>query len=253
MNETGSYQGETPPDAGLTHPLSMTGRLFAALAKARGEFPDIPKNRVARVKHEKGEYSYKYADLSDVFHAIDPILAAYGVTVIQHPAGQELQTIIAHESGDVVTGSWPIKPMKGQDLGNAQAYQAAVQVAKRYALTAMLGISTEETVEGGLRAPKRLPEPVNEDFTTSDGVRMPKGAKWRKGMTRREAAEEAARAISAQFKEPKTADGVSSVWDRNEEFIEMLSNKHDDLYQNILDEFHAIVESYGEPEGGETK
>jgi hypothetical protein len=213
--------------------------IFAALAKARGEFPEIQKTRVATVKSEKAQYSYKYADLSDVFNAIDPILSAHGLTVMQFPTGSDLMTIVAHESGAEVCGRWPIKPMKGQDLGNAQAFQAAVQVAKRYALTAILGISTEETVEGDMRRKASWAEGMNEAFETGDGTRMPKGAKFTKSMTPREKAQEAARAIEAQFREVKTGAGLIGAWDRNSAFIDLLAEKHDDLYQNVIDVYSA--------------
>lgn len=222
---------------------AFTGKLFAALAKARAEFPPIHKNRVATVKHEKGQYSYKYADLSDVFEAIDAGLAAYGVTLFQHPSGPELVTVLAHESGEMFEGRWPIKAMKGQDLGNAQSYQAAVQVAKRYALTALIGVSTEETVEGDMsrKAPPR--GEMTEAFETGDGITMPRGAKFTKDMTNRQKAQEAARAIEQAFRDVKTAQGLSGAWDRNSTFIDLLAAKHDDLYQNVVDLFQTLMDA----------
>jgi hypothetical protein len=133
--------------------------------------------------------------------------------------------------------------MKGQDLGNAQSYQAAVQVAKRYALTALIGVSTEETVEGDIsRRASSGRDNLTEAFETGDGVTMPRGAKFTKGMTNRQKAQEAARAIEEQFRSVKTAQGLSGAWDRNAVFIDLLAAKHDDLYQNVLDVFQALVE-----------
>lgn len=222
----------------------FTGQLFSALAKARAEFPPIHKNRVATVKHDKGQYSYKYADLSDVFEAIDAALAAYGITIFQHPSGLELVTVLAHESGEMFTGRWPIKAMKGQDLGNAQSYQAAVQVAKRYALTALIGVSTEETVEGDMsRKSPSVRGEMTEAFETGDGVTMPRGAKFTKDMTNRQKAQEAARAIEETFRTVKTAQGLSGAWDRNSVFIDLLAAKHDDLYQNVVDVFQTLMDA----------
>lgn len=224
-------------------PVENCAKIYQALAKARGEFPAIPKNRVATVKSDKASYSYKYADLSDVFAAVDPVLSAYGLTVFQRPIGPELETIIAHESGQVISGRWPVRAMKGQGLDTAMSYQAAIQVAKRYALTAMLGISTEETVEGDHRRKEGMPEGINENFETGDGVRMPRGAKFTKDMSARDKAVEAARAIEAQFDEAKTPVGVSGAWDRNSKFIDLLAEKHDDLYQTLFDKFHFLLDN----------
>ena len=219
-------------------------RIFAALATARGLYPEIVKNRVATIKSDKAQYSYKYADLSDVFNAIDPVLSANGLTVMQFPHGAELVTVIGHESGESVQGSWPIKSLPRGDMGNAQGYQAAVQVAKRYALTAMLGVSTEETVEGDVsRKMSAIVDPINDRFEVGDGVRMPAGAKFTKDMTPRQKAQEAARAIGEQFRIAKTGKGLSGAWDRNSMFIDLLAEKHDDLYQDVLDQFQTLMES----------
>lgn len=223
--------------------LEGRARIFKAMSKARGEYPDIPKNRVATVKSDKASYSYKYADLSDVFNAIDPILSANGLTVCQFPLGNDLVTLIGHDSGESIEGRWPIKPMSRQPLDGAQGYQSAVQASKRYALTALLGISTEETVEGDAR---RKDFQINEDFHDGDGTRMPRGAKIVPGMTRGQKAEEAARAIIAQFKEAKTAAGVSGAWDRNAVFVDHLAKKYDALYQDVLDAFSSTMEARGE-------
>ena len=225
------------------HPVHHSGRLFAALSKARAEFPPITKNRVATVKHDKGQYSYKYADLSDVFDAIDAALAAYGVTLFQQPLGSDLVTVLAHESGETFSGKWPIKAMKGQDLSNAQSYQAAVQVAKRYALTALIGVSTEETVEGDMSRKATTRGEMTEAFETGDGVTMPRGAKFTKDMTNRQKAQEAARAIEEGFRAVKTAQGLSGAWDRNAVFIDLLAAKHDDLYQNVVDVFQTLMDA----------
>ena len=98
--------------------------IYGALAKARGQYPQIIKNRVATIKSDKAQYSYKYADLSDVFAAIDPILSENGLTAMQFPDGANLVTVIGHESGEQITGTWPIKAMKGGDTSTAQARPA---------------------------------------------------------------------------------------------------------------------------------
>lgn len=232
-------------DHGLSVAQNTKAKIFAALAKARGQYPEIVKNRVATIKSEKAQYSYKYADLSDVFNAIDPVLSSHGLTVMQFPHNSELVTIIGHESGESIQGAWPIKAMKGGDTGTAQAFQAAVQVAKRYALTALLGVSTEETVEGDInRKVSAIIDPMNDRFETGDGRRLPAGAKVSADMTPRQMAEEAARAIGDQFKSAKTGKGLSGAWDRNSSFIDKLAAKYDDLYQDLLDQFQTTMDAF---------
>ena len=210
-------------------------QLFAALAAARGEFPEIPRNRTATVRMKAGgSYSYKYADLADVFRAVNPVLSAFGVTIFQRIAGQEVETILAHASGETFSSKWPIKAMPARGLDDTQSFQSAVQVAKRYALTALLGITTEESVEGDMRTGRDV-QKLDDKFQTGDGIRMPRGAKMTKDMTPRQIAEECARAIEAQFADVKTTTGVQGVWDRNEMFIEKLREKHSDLFSDLFD------------------
>lgn len=231
-------------------PQPAGNELFRALARARGEFPEIERKRTARVRLKTGDsYSYTYADLSDVFAAINPVLSAYGLNIFQWPEGETLYTEITHESGLSKIAEWPIKAMPARSLQDAQSYQSAVQVAKRYALTALLGIATEETVEGDPKThrPEQGSAPVNtinDQFETADGRRMPKGANITGDMTPRQMAEEAARAIEAQFNEVKTAVGLNGVWNRNQMFIDKLAEKHSDLFDEIHDAFHSLLAQF---------
>lgn len=216
--------------------------LFAALAAARGEFPDIPRNRTATVRtKQSGTYSYKYADLADVFRAVNPVLSAFGVNIFQRVQGRDIETILAHASGETFSSLWPIKAMPARGIDDSQSFQSAVQLAKRYALTALLGITTEESVEGDLRTGRDV-QKLDDNFQSGDGVRLPRGAKITKGMTPRQIAEEAARAIEAQFSDVKTTTGVQGVWDRNEMFIEKMREKHPDLFSDLFDIWNRYMD-----------
>lgn len=227
---------------------SGIGDLFGDLARARGEFDEIPRNRVATIRMKNGgQYSYRYADLADMLRATTPALAAYGLAVSQWPEGNTLYTMVAHKSGATHVTPWPIKAMPQRGLDDAQQFQSAVQVAKRYALGAALGVSTEETIEGDERAHKTVTNGGRGDpFNEEDGIRGPRGANLNKDMTKREMAVESARAIEAQFDDVKTAVGLNGVWNRNERFIAAMQDKHDDLFQNIYDKFHSLMAQLSE-------
>lgn len=229
---------------------AVTAKLYAALAGARGEFPDIPRNRTATVRMKSGgSYSYTYADLADVFRAINPVLAAYGLAVMQFPKNNELHTVLVHEAGGKLCAEpWPIKAMPTRGLDDAQSYQSAVQVAKRYALTALLGITTEETVEGTVQIgrDRQTSENIDAKFRGGDGIRLPRGAKIQDGWTPRQIAEEAARAIEEQMREVKTTVGVDGVWRRNEMFIEKFREHYPDIFSNIFDIYEMLADEKSE-------
>ena len=218
--------------------------LFGALARARGEFPDIPRNRVATIQMKNGgRYSYRYADLADVINATTPALSAYGLAVMQWPEGSELQTMITHESGQSKVFPWPIKALPKRDLSDTQSYQSAIQVAKRYAMCAALGISTEETIEGDEKAHKTIlsggREQQSDPFIEDDGIRAPHGAKVTASMSKEQKAKEAGRAIIAQFDDVKTEKGLNGVWSRNQRFIDVFQSDYDAIFQDVYDAFNS--------------
>lgn len=223
--------------------------LYTALARAQGEFPEIPKNRLATVRTDKGNYSYKYADLADVFKAVTPVLSAHGLCVMQHPDEGELVTVLAHGSGVFIETRHPIHFRGNGRMHPAQEWSAGLTFAKRYALTALLGVATEESVEGDHSARRKVTREdlgMDENFETGDGIRLPAGCKVAHDAPPRKKAEAAAEAIINQFQEPKTQVGVNGVWNRNQAFIDVLAEKHNDLYQSVFDAFHARMEGLEE-------
>ena len=247
MNKHVKFERARVKGSASDNPLAP---LYRDLAKARGEFPAIPKNRVATVRMKAGgQYSYRYADLSDVFNAIDPILSAYGIAVMQYPDGDKLTTVIAHETGGTITTQFPIHLQGGQGHP-AQEYQKAITFAKRYALTAALGIATEESIEGtdSRRVTPRAENEggFNERFESADGNVGVKGVTVPKDATPEETARLYADGIIEQFGNAKTAKGVNGVWNRHDKFIDRFKTSYPALYDDVFDAFHAALEAFDE-------
>lgn len=123
--------------------------LAAALAEAQGEYPAIVRRKTAEIKSDKGNYKYSYADLAAVLAIVTPINKKHGLSVIQRPcwdgARLSLETRILHKSGEWINGLYPLPTIpKPQDMGSALTY------ARRYSLTSMLGIASEEDDDGAL-------------------------------------------------------------------------------------------------------
>src|SRR5690242_18573476 len=82
----------------------------------------------------------KYADLGAVWDAVKPALTENGFSVIQSPDfdGETmwLKTTILHVSGERIEGRYPLRPVK-QD---PQGFGSALTYARRYSLSAMLGV-----------------------------------------------------------------------------------------------------------------
>jgi len=119
-------------------------QLWKALGQAQAEYPPIPKSKKAQV----GTYSYKYADLADIIPAVTPVNVKYGLVVTQIPFTEDgqhkLLTTLAHESGESIDGVMDLEPKDR----SPQALGSAITYARRYAMSAMLGIVTEDDDDG---------------------------------------------------------------------------------------------------------
>lgn len=147
MPEENGLKTETTP---VTEPKPMPAKLFAALATAQKSFGVPVKSKTAKIKGEtrsgsKFEYEYKYATLDDVIAATRPHLNENGIAVIQNTgvagARVTVRTILAHSSGE----SWTSDPMEMTgDSGDPKKTGSAISYARRYQMSATLGVASEE-------------------------------------------------------------------------------------------------------------
>ncbi len=109
--------------------------LAGALAKAQGEITGALKDSANPF------FKSKYADLASCWDACRGPLAKNGLSVFQVPEmtdlGLTLVTTLAHSSGQWVRGSLPVHPKDD----TPQAMGSALTYARRYALTAVVGIA----------------------------------------------------------------------------------------------------------------
>lgn len=117
--------------------------LASALAAFQSELPSIKKGNTAKVKSERtgSEYSYSYADLTDVSEIALPLLGKHGLAWSAQPTLLDdmfvLHYSLTHESGEALEGIYPLPAATTppQQLGSAITY------ARRYALTAITGLA----------------------------------------------------------------------------------------------------------------
>jgi hypothetical protein len=123
----------------------------AAVVAALAEMPTVPKTKTATVapKDKPGlSYSYQYADLPSILEAVRPVLARHGLAVSQevstHDGYIQVTTLLIHKGGHREAYG-PLAMPAGQ---HAQASGSAITYARRYALTAVLGIAAEDDDDG---------------------------------------------------------------------------------------------------------
>lgn len=133
--------------------------LHAALAAAQGEFPAIVKDK----KVQGRSYAFSYASLDTILDAVRPALVKHGLAVSQTFRGDELVTLLLHKGG------WSVESvlLVGQAGGAWQEFGKAVTYARRYALTAILGVAAEDDDDDpGERKPQATTpgsRPINND------------------------------------------------------------------------------------------
>lgn len=116
------------------------GKLVEALSKVQGSLPPVTKSS------DNPFFKSKYADLASVWDACRGPLAENGLAVIQvcvptsAPNKLALKTILAHSSGEWISGVIEMTPVK-QD---PQAAGSAITYARRYGLQAIVGIAPED-------------------------------------------------------------------------------------------------------------
>ena len=121
-------------------------KLAAALAKAQGEFQVVPKS--GRNPH----LNNVYATLDDIINTVRGPLATHGLAFTQllgSNGGFTLRTILMHESGQYLESTTHISAGAGnRGVNELQALGSAITYMKRYALGAMLGVSTDGDTDG---------------------------------------------------------------------------------------------------------
>jgi hypothetical protein len=131
-------------------------KLAAAMAAAQAEMPAAPAD--ATNPHFKS----RYADLASVWGACRGVLSKHGLSVVQCPGGDSqncvLTTYLLHSSGQWIRTDAVTAVKEGP-----QPYGAALTYLRRYSLSAMVGVVSEEDDDGetAQRAAREQPKAAN--------------------------------------------------------------------------------------------
>src|SRR5215207_8738807 len=106
-----------------------TPHLAAALAKVQAELPILERDRTVEIQQKGGgSYSYSYVTLATLSAAVLPLLAKHGLSFTASPGTgadgkMSLRYYLLHESGEVLTGEFPISGEGGiQMIGGRITY-----------------------------------------------------------------------------------------------------------------------------------
>lgn len=118
-------------------------KLYGALVKFQAQIGDIPKTAQG--------YGYKYAPLNVVWAHIRKPLSECGLSVVQMPISSGnligVRTILGCVSGDSIESEVfaPVEAKKG--LSVAQCVGVTITYLRRYGLSAVLGLTSDEDTD----------------------------------------------------------------------------------------------------------
>jgi hypothetical protein len=146
--------------------------LAEAIVRALADLPNIVRDREANIPGKDGKpgYSYKYVDLATTIEKVKPVLARWGLALLQDVAGDgktiTVTTTLIHVSGETRT-----TPELGMAAGaTPQATGSAITYARRYQAMAVLGLAPDDDDgQAAAAAPyiERLPIEQRSDVTVS--------------------------------------------------------------------------------------
>jgi hypothetical protein len=128
---------------------SRSKDISAALAAAQGEFGAVIRDKTVTVTMKSGgKYTFSYAPLESILHAVKPALSKNGLSLTQAILivdGKEyVETTLRHSSGQTISNRIPIFV---RDEG-PQAYGSGLTYARRYGVTLLLCISADDDDDG---------------------------------------------------------------------------------------------------------
>jgi len=109
----------------------------------------LVKAQLEMITPKKGSvnpfFKNKYADLNDVLAAVVPALNNNGIVLLQPLVNIEgknfVKTVLMHESGEVFES---LAEIFCKNTNDAQAYGSGVTYARRYSLSSIVGIGSED-------------------------------------------------------------------------------------------------------------
>jgi len=130
-------------------------KLASALAKFQSQVPVVPKSEQA--------YGYKYAALDTIIEHIRQPLAKNGLSFL-HLVGESgsVSCMVLHESGEYIQSDYITLPVDNSNPRTSpiQKMGSAITYAKRYTLSAMLGLSVDEDTDAAPAKTARKPQPA---------------------------------------------------------------------------------------------
>ncbi len=116
-------------------------------------------------------FKSKYATLAKIVKTASPIAAKHNLAVIQPLEGNGgVTTILMHTSGEYISSSMELRPVKDDPQGRG----SSITYARRYAYAAILGLVSEEDDDGNLATGNNGKEKKKSNIEGTHVIEPPK-------------------------------------------------------------------------------
>lgn len=123
--------------------------LASALSKAQAKLPKV------KFDAKNPFLNNSYATLGAVIETAKPILAEFGLAVVQFPVSQEgrigVRTALLHESGEFMEDVVTLVPESAKGLSINQSAGVTISYLRRYAYVAVLSMYADEDTDGDVQ------------------------------------------------------------------------------------------------------
>lgn len=158
----------------MTGHSAELNELATALAEAQSKLPKMDLDGQGQV----GTRKMKYATLGNVISKCREVLGEHGLSFVQtcEPSGEgtlALTTTLLHKSGQFISGT-AVLPLS---QSTPQGYGSALTYARRYSLSAVLGVASEDDLDGHEGAePRQRQQPrQNAQQPAQEAAQRPQG------------------------------------------------------------------------------
>jgi len=122
---------------------------YESLRLMQSEIPPIERKRI--VKNSDGSVRYRYASFEDILRVIKPILTKHGFSIsfkTQMNGNQvAVRGELSHEAGHSEACEVVLPVLDAGKMNSVQMVGAILSYGKRYSLSLLLGLATEEDID----------------------------------------------------------------------------------------------------------
>jgi hypothetical protein len=112
------------------------------------------QNKLRKVGKDAKGYNYSYASFDNVVETIAPELNSQGLGYTHTFDGQDIVCTLFNVEGETITSKLTLSTEILKGMNASQSMGAAITYARRYTLTAILGLVTDDDTDGVVNTPK---------------------------------------------------------------------------------------------------